>query len=168
MTSYDQHCLNLLISDAVNFLTWILARNGEPAHINNVPINFNSYHWISRHPDGPLHESQQIAGSNYRFTLSVTEAGMKFLRDHGWKGDAVNPPLDPTQAALPQEPKPLTSAWLLDRNRQIHEYKDLSKVPSHVLETLKDNNVAVIDSQLWAISFEDLMGTEDDPTLSAQ
>jgi hypothetical protein len=166
VTSYEQHCLNLLIGDAVNFLTWILARNGEPAHINNVPINFNSYHWISRHPDGPLHESQQL--STYRFTFTVTDAGMKFLRDNGWKGDAENPPLDPSQKMPAEEKKALTSVWLLDRNRQIHEWKDLSRVPTHVVETLKDNDVAVIDGQLYAVSFEHLMGTEDDPTLSVQ
>ena len=167
MTSYEQHCLNLLVGDAMNFLTWILARNGKAAHINGVPINFNSSHWMLHHPTGALYDGQNAEGSQYRFTFTVTDAGMNFLRANGWKGDAENLPLDPTQA-MPIEKKPLTSVWQLDRNRQIHEFKDLSKVPTYVLETLKDNNVAVVDSLLYAVSFEDLMGTEDDSTLSVQ
>ena len=155
----------LLLGDALGFLEWILKRNGKEAHINDVPISFNSFHWVSSQP-GPLLQIQTVRHNVFQF--SVTEAGMKFMRSYGWKGKAENPPLDPSQAMTPEASKPLTSIWVRDGNRRIYEMDDLSKVCPEIVATMRDNNVAVIDGKLYATSFEDLMGTEDDQTLSVQ
>lgn len=153
--SYEERFMNLLVSDAIEILKWILARNGEPAHINDVPGNFNSYQcqWMIHRPGGNLLNARQVA--SHCFIFRVTGAGIKFLREH-------------SGANSPEELKPLTSAWLLNQNQQICEFKDLSKISTHVLEMLKENNAAVIDGQLWAVSFEDLMGDKNGPTLSVQ
>jgi hypothetical protein len=156
----------LLLYDTLGFLDWIVERDGKEAHINSVPINFNSFHWASRHPEGPLFEIQTLRPNVFQF--AVTEAGKSLMRAHGWTGKSNTPPLDPSKAMVPEAPKPLTSIWVRDGNRRIYEMSDLSKVKPEIVATMRDNNVAVIDGKLYAVSFEDLMGTEEDTTLSVQ
>jgi len=82
--------LNLLVCNALETLQWVLQRN-EPEHIMNVPIDFQSLHWMIHHPSGKLFGVKSVEGSSRRFRFVVTEAGMNFLREYGWKGETKNP-----------------------------------------------------------------------------
>ncbi len=160
-----EHERRLLLGDTLGFLEWIIERNGKEAHINNVPISFNSFHWVSSQP-GPLLQVQTVRPNVFQF--AVTDAGMNFMRQHGWTGKTEVQLLDRSKAMVPEAPKPLKSIWVRDSNRRIYEITDLSRVRPEIIATMRDNNVAVIDSKLYAVSFEDLMGTEEDITLSVQ
>ncbi len=161
----SEHERQLLLGDTLGFLEWILDRDGKEAHINDVPISFNSFHWVSRAPR-PLLQIQKVRCNTFQF--AVTDAGMNFLRRHGWTGKSENPQLDPSKAMAPEAPKPLMSIWVLDKNRRIYEMKDLSKVRPEIVATVRENTVAVIDGKLYAVSFEDLMGTEENRALTVR
>lgn len=152
----------MFVADAMGMLRWVLARKGVPARVGVAPVNFNSYHWMTYRPDtgGPLVAEQTVDGCN-TFSFSVTPAGFAFMREHGWNGDETgNVPLDPS-LAVEEKPEPLTSIWKLDSNRRIHDMNPW-KAPDEVRERFADgdNKVVVYLGELYAVSFEELMGSD--------
>ncbi len=151
MAENSEHELKILVADTMEFLMWIVARAGRPAGIHEMPLNFNSSHWMINHPTGRLYVSEAVGMSQRLYKLAVTPAGMNFLRENGWSAEET-----------PAVSSTLTSVWQLDRQQQIYEYKDLSNVPEHVLEMLEGGNVAVVNGVLYATSKSDLLGFDED------
>jgi hypothetical protein len=168
-----EHLLNLHIGDAISFLLWVISLEGKPAHVDTVPVNFNSLHWILHHSTGALVDHQPEGNSDKIFRFAISEAGQKFMERYGKEYGVTEIPgigkLPPGSeiSAAPQQKK-IKSVWRLDRIRQIAELNDLTRVPKVVLERLREESVTIHDGILYADSFENLMGTEYDPTLSTQ
>jgi hypothetical protein len=162
--SWEPDYKAMYVDDAMRFLKWILKRKGEPARIDVTPINFNSAHWMghNRPEGGPLMDSQQAEGYN-TFVWTVTEAGFIFMRENGWTGNEMeNIPLDPAKEVR-DELLVLTSILKLDLKRRIHEIT-LLEAPEVVRDKLADgsNKVMIFGGELYAVSFEELIGFNAD------
>lgn len=168
----------MFVADTMNFLRWVFKRDGKPARIpEETPINFYQIMRMSAYGQengGSLVESQKAEGYN-TFVWTVTEAGFKFMREHGWTEEEkeISPPRSPKPVfkdgavhytPIPKKAgEPVTTIFKLDRQRRIHELNPW-KAPEDVREGLTDgsNKVMIVDGELYAISFEELMGSDVD------
>lgn len=167
----------MFIADTMNFLRWAWKRADVPARIPETPINFYQAQRMMAYGekhDGPLFESRKAEGFD-TFVWSVSEAGFTFMRKHGWTESEVEIPKPKLPKSIykdggihyPPLPKsvgePVTSIWKLDRNRRIDELNPW-KAPDEVREKFADgsNRVMVVAGELYAASFEELIGSDVD------
>ena len=168
----------MFIGDTMNFLRCVFKRAGMPARIDwGTPINFYQMMRMSAYGEengGALVVSQKTEDYN-TFVWTVTEAGFKFMREHGWtegeeepaRPQLPHPVFKDGEVHHPPMPKiagaPVGIIFKLDRKRRVHEMYPLD-APEKIREGFMDgsNTVMVINGELYASSFEDLIGSDVD------